>query len=201
MVTLGLKTAFSRDASGFRFGWRLGASDETGKMNRFAKFSLVATSIAPVFLTMWFVEFSRGWNWLDGWEYLALTLLLTVLCWVLLQMVRTRLDVLNLEIVSVKTADNEMIGFVLAYLLPLINRSATKTDPWILVFVLCLLFVVVLTSNSYHFNPLVGFLGYHFYDVTLAGGVSYVLISRRNIRDCKSIKSVGHFSEYMIMEV
>src|SRR5690606_850818 len=109
VVTLGLKTAFSRDASGFRFGWRLGASDETGKMNRFAKFSLVATSIAPVFLTMWFVEFSRGWNWLDGWEYLALTLLLTVLCWVLLQMVRTRLDVLNLEIVSVKTADNEMI--------------------------------------------------------------------------------------------
>lgn len=172
-----------------------------GTINTFAKLSLVATSIAPVLLTLWFVDFSRGWDWKDGWGYLALALVLTFICWGLLQLVRTRLEILKLEIVSVKTADNEMIGFVLAYLLPLVNRSSTNVDPWVLIFVLGLLFVVVLTSNSYHFNPLIGFLGYHFYDVTLSGGVSYVLISRRNIRDCKSISSVGHFSEYMIMEV
>lgn len=169
-------------------------------LSKFAKFSLVATSIAPIFLTLWFVDFSKEWNWHEGLGYLILAVLLTFICWLLLSLSKTRLEKLKLEINSVKTADNEMIGFVLAYLLPLIHKSSLNVDPWVLLFVMCLLFIVVITSNSYHFNPLIGFLGYHFYEVALSGGVSYVLISRKNIRDSKSIKSVVHVSEYMIME-
>jgi hypothetical protein len=169
-------------------------------LSKLAKFSLVATSLAPIFLTLWFVDFSKKWEWSEGLFYLITALLLTFICWILLSLSKTRLEKLPLEINSVKTADNEMIGFILAYLLPLINKSSMQIDPWVLVFVMALLFLVVITSNSYHFNPLIGFLGYHFYEVTLSGGVSYVLISRKNIRDCKSIKTVVHVSEYMILE-
>jgi hypothetical protein len=169
-------------------------------INQFAKLSLAATSIAPIFLTLWFVDFSRNWDWHDGAVYLAAAGFLTGLCALLLHLAHIQLEALPVDIESVRTADNEMIGFILAYLLPLIDKTSLNIDISVLLFVMFLLFIVVITSNSYHFNPLIGFLGYHFYEVTLSGGVSYVLISRKHIRDCKGIKSVGHVSEYMIME-
>lgn len=170
-------------------------------LSKFAKIALTATSIAPVFITLWFVKFSNNWYWGDGIEYLIITMFLTLICWGLLSLSRKRLQKLPLVINSVKTADNEMIGFIVAYLLPLINKSSLDVDIRVLIFVIFLLFLVIITSNSYHFNPLIGLLGYHFYEVTLSSGVSFVLLSQRNIRDCKSIQYVVHLSEYMIMEV
>lgn len=169
--------------------------------SKFAKISLAATSIAPVFLTLWFVEFSKKWVWYAGLFYLILALVLTIICLVLLEAAKKRLEKLKIQIVSVKSADNEMIGFVIAYLLPLINKSALDVNIWVLIFIISLLFWVVLTSNSYHFNPLIGLFNHHFYEVTLSGGVSYVLITKKNISDCKSIKHIVHVSEYMIMEI
>ena len=169
-------------------------------LSKLAKSSLVATSLAPIFLTLWFVDFSKRWEWSEGIVYMIAALLLTCICWVLLSLSKTRLEKLPLEIKSVKTVDKEIVGFIIIYLLPLINESSTKVNPKVLAFVMALFFIVVLTSHSYHFNPLIGFLGYHFYEVTLTGEVSYVLISRKNIRNCKNIKQVVQISEYMILE-
>lgn len=168
-------------------------------LSKLAKISLVSTSIAPIFLTLWFVNFSKNWNWKEGFGYLLLAILLTLLCWILLYLSGKKLEKLKLEITSVKTTDNEMIGFILAYLLPLMDKSSVEIESRVM-FVVALLFLVVITSNSYHFNPLIGFLGYHFYEVTITGGISYVLISKKSIRNYKSIKNVVHISEYMIME-
>ena len=169
-------------------------------LNRFAKLSLVATSLAPIFLTLWFIDFSKRWVWSDGLIFLAAALFLTFICWGLLSLSKAKLEKLPLEITSVKTADREIVGFILVYLLPLINESSLKINSTVLAFVTGLFFIVVLTSHSYHFNPLVGSLGYHFYEVTIAGGVSYVLMSKKSIRNCKNIKKVVHISEYMILE-
>jgi MFS family permease len=169
-------------------------------LSKFAKLSLVATSLAPIFLTLWFVDFNKSWNWSDGLGYLITAILLALACWILLLLSKNRLEILPLDINSVRTADNEMIGFILAYLLPLIKETPIQVNPYLFAFIMVLLFIVVFTSNSYHFNPLIGFFGYHFYEVTISGGISYVLISRKNIRNCKSIKKVVQISEYMILE-
>ena len=54
-------------------------------LNKAAKLTLVATSLAPICLALWFVEFSKAWdsqlnitqnltaNWHIGWAYLAAT--------------------------------------------------------------------------------------------------------------------------------
>jgi hypothetical protein len=70
----------------------------------------------------------------------------------------------------------------------------------VLIFVAALFFLIVATSHSYHFNPLLGFLGYHFYEVNIEGGITYVLITKQNIADCKSITQVVQLTEYMILE-
>lgn len=48
--------------------------------------------------------------------------------------------------------------------------------------------------------PLLGVFGYHFFEVTIEGDITYVLITRQNITDCKAVSQVVQLTEYMILE-
>jgi MFS family permease len=170
-------------------------------LNKIAKLSLVTTSIAPILLTLWFKEFSQAWCWQDGCWYLGATLILVFICWVLINVSKCKLEKLPVKIVSVKTADKEVVNFILIYLLPLINITHNIINLPVLLFVAGMFFYIVATSNAYHVNPLLNILGYHFYEVTIEGGISYVLITKRNIANCKIVSEIVQLSEYMILEV
>ena len=181
-------------------------------LSKFAKISLVGTSLAPIFLTLWFQKFQVFWKkptkslvaaWdsiVAGKEFLIAAVLLFILCWILIHFSKTNLEKLPIKITTVKTADSEIVGFILIYLLPLMNETKTPISVPMLLFIGTLFFFIVYSSNSYHFNPLLGFLGFHFYEIQIEGGITFVLISKRNINNCKSISTVVQISEYMVLE-
>lgn len=170
-------------------------------MSNFAKLLLVATSFAPVLLTLAFVDWRRGEPFWYPSCYLIAAAMLTVVCALVLREASRRLEVLRLPIESVKPADKEIVGFVLSYLLPLINTwNVARVDVWVLWFVIAILFMIVWTSNAYHFNPLLGLGGYHFYEVTTQNKISFILISRQDVRQASSIGEVVQLTEYMILE-
>jgi len=169
-------------------------------LSKFVKVLLVATSLAPIFLTLWFIEFSKDWNLLDGLIYLFITTILIVICILILNFSKSNLEKIPVKITSVKTADKEVVGFIIVYLLPLINESSLNVNPNVLIFIAVLFFIIVFTSNSYHFNPLLGFFGYHFYEISIEGGITFVLLSRKDVVNCKNIKAVVQISEYMVLE-
>ena len=169
-------------------------------LNKAAKLALVATSLAPICLTLWFVEFSKAWDWQAGQQYLLAATLLSLLCAGLVWLSGKTLEKLPVRIKAVKTVDKEIVGFLLVYLLPLINQTNNTISVPVLVFISVIFFFIVQNSHAYHFNPLLGFFGYHFYEVTIDGEITYVLITRKNIADCKSITHVVQLTEYMILE-
>lgn len=171
-------------------------------LNKFAKLSLVATSLAPIFLTLWFVEFSKAWHWQQGWPYLLAAIALALLCFGLIRLSVSPqgLEPLPVQIKAVKTVDKEIVGFLLVYLLPLINQSQTTISVPVLIFVAVVFFFIVYNSHAYHFNPLLGVFGYHFYEVTIEGDITYVLITRQDITHCKSVTEVVQLTEYMIQD-
>lgn len=128
----------------------------------------------------------------------CLALALVWLCDLVIKQSAIKLAVNPVKVTSVKPADKEIIGFVLAYLLPLARGSAFEGFPMLVVLVV--FFGVIMTSNSYHMNPLLGFLGYHFYEVTVEG-VGYVLISKRNLHDTTGINKVVSITDYMLLDV
>lgn len=164
------------------------------------KLLLVSTSLAPVLATLWFVELSQNWVWTAGIKYIITAFVLLVVCILLIQLSKSQLESFPVKITAVKSADREIVGFILVYLLPLINKSSVNLNPPALVFVAALFFGIVLTSHSYHFNPLLGFVDYHFYEATAEGGITYILVTRKSIRKCKDINRVVQISEYMILE-
>ena len=142
--------------------------------------------------------------WLPHWQvgigYLLAALILSVLCIGLVRLSASHFESLQVKIKSVKTADNEIVGFLLIYLLPLINQSQTTIKLPVLLFEAVIFFLIVYNSHAYHFNPLLGFFGYHFFEVTFEGDITYVLITRKKITDCNNVSQVVQLTEYMILE-
>ena len=84
------------------------------------------------------------------------------LCFGLIRLSARKLEPLPVKIKAVKTVDKEIVGFLLVYLLPLINQNQSTISVPVLVFIAVIFFFIVYNSHAYHFNPLLGFFGYHF---------------------------------------
>ena len=61
--------------------------------------------------------------------------------------------------------------------------------------------LVVSTGYGYHFNPLLGLLGWHFYKVGTEEGVTYVLITKKELRSAKQCLTVGQLTEYIVIDI
>jgi hypothetical protein len=70
-----------------------------------------------------------------------------------------------------------------------------------LAFVLVLFTFVAFTTHIYHFNPIFGLFGYHFFEVTTKNGISYVLMSKRQIRNLNQVTEVILVSDYILIDV
>jgi hypothetical protein len=108
---------------------------------------------------------------------------------------------MNFATTTVEAADRENIAFLLLYLLPLFTTdfATLNWDVWIPA---VLIFgAVVATGYSYHFNPLLGLMGWHFYKVGTREGVTYVLITKKQLRDAPGALEVGQLTEYIVMDV
>lgn len=169
-------------------------------LRRLPKFLLVCTAFAPVMLTQAAVWLYDGKAEMQGPSafLIFLALALVWLCDVVIRRSARELASNPVKVSAIKPADKEIIGFVLAYLLPLARGSGFEGFPMIVV--LIVFFVVIMTSNAYHTNPLLGMMGYHFYEVTIEN-VGYVLISKRNLHNTAGIEKVVSITDYMLLDV
>ncbi|PID60454.1 MAG: hypothetical protein CSB44_10215 [Gammaproteobacteria bacterium] len=168
-------------------------------LNIFAKLMFTGTALAPVALVYAWVLFS------DERYSIAFCLLAAALCLVvimsgLLRYCERRLEQIEFKITSVEVADREYMAFILLYLSPLFaaefgNLNWNVVIPTIIVFSL-----TISTGYGYHFNPLLGLLRWHFYKVGTDEGVSYVLITKKELRSAKQCFIVVQLTEYIVIE-
>ncbi|MBB4105905.1 MULTISPECIES: hypothetical protein [Pseudomonadota] len=169
-------------------------------LSRVAKLMLTSTAIAPVLLTYAWVAFQSG----DSCVALVLAaacVALVFVCWLLLRYAKNNLERMSFKPVSIEAADRENMGFLLLYLLPLFTAQfdALNWNVWIPAI---LIFAgVVATGYSYHFNPLLGLMGWHFYKVGTAEGVTYVLITKKQLRNATDTVEIGQLTEYIVLDL
>jgi hypothetical protein len=169
-------------------------------LNKFAKLLLVATSLAPILLTRAFVDGLHG-RWPEAAAGVGVAVGLTALCILLLSAVRKEAQVLDLHSPrTIQAADTQIIGFVLTYLLPLAKPEQTPDDVRVLAFVLLLLGIAFWNSNAYHFNPLLGLLGYHFYEATFENDIKFVLITKKSLYNTRKLSGFVQLTEYVVLE-
>lgn len=167
---------------------------------RLAKFLLIASALAPVGLVYaWIVWRNRQHGVTIG--IVAACVLLVLTCTFLLRQARTSLERFPLKITSVEPADRENIAFMLLYISPLFTSELGQLNINLLIPTLVIFTLLTATGYNYHFNPLLGLAGWHFYKVESAEGVTYVLITRKQLRNTNTIKQVGQLTEYILIDL
>lgn len=153
-------------------------------LNTFAKFLLVSTSLAPVLGAVAVNQIAHRESWLSWGSWLAAALLLVFLCWAMLRYAATNAQKHDFQIKEFERNDKEVLAFLLAYLLPFVSQeNMAFTGEWLTgAYVLGIIFLVIAHAGAFHFNPVMGLLGYHFYGVKNTEGVSRLLISKNELR-------------------
>jgi hypothetical protein len=151
-------------------------------MNKIGKLLLVVTSLAPVLGALAVNSLARE-QYAHGVWFLVIGVLLCLLCFLLLRACYSYLPRELLATVKVKSADKEVLAFLLVYLLPFFNVAVIDfTGNWLTAtYVACIILLVVYHSNAVTFNPLLSIAGYRFYEVETDGGMSYIVIGRKEL--------------------
>ncbi len=168
-------------------------------LNRIVRVLLALTAISPLSVSLAYL-FARGqkYAWAIGalfaciaFGWLAQRIIVTA---------ATKLETLPVSIVKARSADKEVIGFFVAYALPLILRGQSNPDLGSWLFAALMLFVVLWGTHAMQVNPVLGLLGFHFYEVETKGGITYLMITKRKITNAMSVDLVVQLSEYGILE-
>lgn len=165
-----------------------------------AKILLTASSIAPVSLTYAWVAYMQEESRV-AWISLSVGIAAVLSCLGILRYARDTLEEVPFQLGSIEPVDNEHIGFMLLYILPLFTDSITTLHWEIWLPVIIVFAIIIGTGFGYYFNPLLGLLQWHFYRVTSTDGVTYVIITRKHIRSVAEELRVGQLTEYMLLDL
>ena len=158
-------------------------SQSQSAMSLFAKFLLAYTAMSPLLVAVAVEQLASNRPWTSWVWWLAAAALLVVLCHCLLRYARTNHEVADVEIATFERTDQELLAFLLAYLLPFVSSdNLLFTDQWPAgAYILAIVGAAIVHADALHFNPVMGFLRYHFYSITDAQGRALVLISKRHL--------------------
>ena len=153
-------------------------------LNSFARFLLVSTSLSPLLGAVAVNQFARGEPAMRWGAWLAVALLLVFLCWALLRYAAKNAQQHQFHIKEFERNDKEVLAFLVTYLLPFLSTEKMGfAGDWLTgAYVLAIIFLVIAHAGAFHFNPVMGLLGYHFYAVKNGDGVSHLLISKDELR-------------------
>lgn len=169
-------------------------------LSKAARLMLTSTAVAPVLLTYAWVAFQAG----DGRVAAVLLIacvLLVLICLGLLGYSKRNLERMKFSAVSIEAADRENIAFLLLYLLPLFTAQFATLNWQVWLPAIIVFGAVVATGYSYHFNPLLGLMGWHFYKVGTKEGVTYVLVTKKQLRNATETIEVGQLTEYIVIDL
>lgn len=147
----------------------------------FAKLLLVASSLAPVLGAIAVINIANQGPWLHSLCWFGFALFLVITCWIMLTYQSENAEKHEVHIHQFERTDQEILAFLLAYLLPFISTdNIAFTSGWlVLAYILGMISLVIAHVGAFHFNPVMWLLKYHFYAVKDSNGISHVLISRK----------------------
>jgi hypothetical protein len=170
-------------------------------MNKLGKLVLMLTALAPILGAFSVNAFAHGESQTGLW-YLAGGAALVATCWLVLRRCRKVLAEEPLTTKKVKTADKEVLAFLLVYLLPLFTKDLIFTGNWMTpVYVLAIIAFCVYHSNTFTFNPLLSMAGFHFYEVENDNGMTYLLISKQTIHRHDNVLRVKRLADYIYIDI
>lgn len=169
--------------------------------NTIQKLLYFFSAIAPVCITFSVVLIIQGKGIMFPVILISVSVIGVVLFIVSFRYGNKNIAPMTIRVTDVSTSDLWILGYVFSYLLPLGNIVIDEWNLYILVGISLIISVVIPFINCAIPHPLLLFGRYHFYNLTTENGISsYILISKKKIRNKKEIKMVGRIFEFLLIE-
>jgi hypothetical protein len=174
-------------------------------LSKFLKLYLILTSLAPLCISVSYIFFEKYKLSIVDFIPLAIMILVGWSSLYILRFAESSLEVLKITVVNIKSIDNEVIGFLIAYTLPLLLLDAKHIQIsaliiTILVFIL-IFGMIIWGTHSFQVNPLLGIFGFHFYEIEIENGITLMLITKEKIIKAKHIEHIVQLTENVTLEV
>lgn len=168
-------------------------------MRNWLRTFLFISAFSPALITMAYVRYDiYGWQ-IEVLQLLIIGLLGSIIPVAIIRLVKDQGESFYIQAKKIESSDFMLLAFVGSYLLPLVLRGAEISVNAIAVFLVATGIILWLIS-SLPAHPLLRALKFKFYKLESSSGMVYTLISRREIRDPKEVKSVKKLSQTMLME-
>lgn len=164
-----------------------------------ARSVLAATQLAPLLGTYAFVYYPVN-KWITG-IFVLVAVVLVGLCKLILQRASKDIQQEPLRLKAVKTADGRIWAYVLGYLYPLAYSQVAEVRLSVLIFVFVMLLLVLYHGRGFIINPVMQIIfKYKFYEVVTEGDFTYVLVSRRELRNTRTPIDGRQLSSYTYLD-
>ncbi len=168
-------------------------------MRNWLKTILFVSAFSPTLLALAGVRyFSTGIDTIF-YQLVAISLLGITLPFLILAWIKKESEIINLKVKKVESADYLLLVFIGSYTAPIIMKVA-EIDFVITSLIVGILFVVAWLISNIPSHPILYIAKFRFYKIESDSGMVYTLITRREIRNPKSIKYVKQISSNMLME-
>lgn len=157
------------------------------------------SSFSPTLLALAVVRYLISGDDFLFYQLISVFLLGVALFCLIFKLVIDQGERISFNAKKVESTDYFLLVFLAAYAAPIVMRMV-ELNFRIISIVLILLLVTLWVLPYIPSHPLMYLFKYQFYKVESDSGVVYTLISKRNIRDPKTVKQVIAISDSMLME-
>ncbi len=165
-----------------------------------ARLLLTSTALAPVGLTYAWVAYFQH-EPVTAAIISGISIGLFFLCLLVLSSAKQNLPASTFKADSIEAADHENTAFLLLYVMPLFTSQFDTLQWQFWVPTLAIFGLITATGYNYHFNPMLGLLGWHFYKVESPEGVTFILITKKHLRTAALELKVGQLTEYILLDL
>lgn len=167
--------------------------------NWFTKSILTLTALAPVAIVYGYVTYVEGYHLVSLVLYISCMTLWLCLVYIL-NFSKKHLEKFDLQITSVEPVGQENTSYLLLYLSPLFFNKLETMNLHVVMPAVFIYALITSSSYSYHYNPFISIMRWHFYKVGTPEGVTYLLLTKNKISNVDRIKKVGQLTEYTLID-
>lgn len=168
-------------------------------MRNWLKTTLFVSAFSPTLLVLAAVRyFSNGID-IVLYQLVAVGLIGVALPFLILCWVSNETETLRFTAKKIESADYFLLVFIASYATPVAMKIA-KVDFGLMLLLVGVVFIIAWLISNIPSHPVLYLAKFRFYKVESDSGVVYTLITRREIRNPKSITSVKQISNSMLME-
>ena len=171
-------------------------------MNTLSKIIYNISTVIPLLCTFALTWYIRKADYTIPLATLFASIFIMVLLIIVFIYGKKHIAPITIRVSDISPNDGWVIGYIISYILPFANVVLEDFNLIICTTIAIIMLLILPFLNSNPPNPLLFFVGYHFYQLSAENGVSgYVLLSKRKLRKRQDVKLVGRIFEFLLLDM